>query len=270
MITFEDPNNEISGSTLAIGGGSGFGGGAGGTVNGMAFNGFTRGYVIFQNAADLSTSFRQSLNFTRVLTHEIGHAIGLGHTQTDGSVVNATSNIMYPSCCASATPTPPAIGPDDLAGLNFIYPSGAPPSCTYSINPTSASATSGSSSGSLSVSTQAGCSWTASSNTSFLGISSGNVGNGLGHRRLYRRGKSGRHDTLGYAHRRGSDVYCQPGSRALFLRDLAAVLGCSSCWWERISRRDGHDRLFVDGREQFSLPRDHIGHERKRKWHRRL
>jgi hypothetical protein len=180
VITFEDPDNEISGSVLAIGGGNGFGGGAGGTVNGVAFNGFSRGYVIFQNAADLSPSFRQSLNFTRVLTHEIGHAIGLGHTQTDGSVANATSNIMYPSCCAAATPTPPAIGPDDLAGLNFIYPSGPPPSCTYSINPTSAPASEGSSSGSLSVATQAGCAWTAASNTAFLGISSGSVGSGSG------------------------------------------------------------------------------------------
>jgi hypothetical protein len=86
VITFEDPNNEISGSTLAIGGGSGFGGGAGGTVNGIAFNGFSRGYVIFQNAADLSTSFRQSLNFSRVLTHEIGHAIGLGHAAISSSI----------------------------------------------------------------------------------------------------------------------------------------------------------------------------------------
>ncbi len=182
VVTFEDPNNEISGSTLAVGGGWG-NSGTGGTVNGTTFNRFVNGYVIFQNATDLgalSPSFRQSLNYTRVLTHEIGHAIGLGHTQTDGTVVNANSNIMYPSCCASATPTPPAIGPDDLAGLNFIYPSGASQTCTYSINPTSASASSGSSSGSLSVSTEAGCSWTAASNTGFLGISSGLVGNGPG------------------------------------------------------------------------------------------
>ncbi len=98
VITFEDPNNEISGSVLAIGGG--WAGGSGGTVNGTTFYAFTRGYVIFQNAADLSASFRTPPNFTRVLIHEIGHAIGLGHTQTDGSVVNATSNIMYPSCCS--------------------------------------------------------------------------------------------------------------------------------------------------------------------------
>jgi len=179
VITFEDPNNEISGSTLAIGGGWGYTG-AGGTVNGTTFNGFVNGYVIFQNAADLSTSFRQSLNFSRVLEHEIGHAIGLGHTQTDGSIPNATSNIMYPSCCTTGTtPTPPALGPDDLAGLNFIYPSSSP-SCTYSINPTSASASSSSASGSVTVSTQAGCSWTAASNTAFLGISSGSAGTGSG------------------------------------------------------------------------------------------
>ena len=29
---------------------------------------------------------------------------------------------MYPSCCAAAMPIPPALGPDDLAGLVFIYP----------------------------------------------------------------------------------------------------------------------------------------------------
>jgi hypothetical protein len=135
VVTFEDPNNEITGSTLAVGGGFGFSGGAGGTVNGTSFGKFTRGYVIWQNAADLSSSFKQTTNFARVMEHEIGHTIGLGHS------AEGTTNIMHPSCCASNAPVAPAIGPDDLAGLNFIYPSSStpppPPVCSYTISPTS-------------------------------------------------------------------------------------------------------------------------------------
>ena len=85
---------------------------------------------------------------------------------------------MYPSCCATVTPTPPAIGPDDLAGLNFIYPSGV--TCTYFVSPTTASAADGASSASIGVTTQTGCTWTASSNAGFLGITSGSSGSGSG------------------------------------------------------------------------------------------
>ncbi len=121
LITFGDPEDEMPPGILALGGGS-VTIGAGGTVAGTVYDGFDSGFVTFQNASELSPSFRQSLNFTRVLTHEIGHTIGLGHTQTDGSVTNPTSNIMHFSCCATETPTPPALGPDDLLGLNTIYP----------------------------------------------------------------------------------------------------------------------------------------------------
>jgi len=177
VITFEDPDNEIGGNTLAIGGGwATF---SSSTVNGTTFNRFTRGYVIFQNAADLSASFKESLNFSRVMQHEIGHGVGLGHTQTDGSVSNAQSNIMYPSCCVSITPVPPALGADDLTGLNFIYPGTT--SCSYSISPTSASYGSGSATGTVNVTATAGCSWTAAvSSGTFLSVSSGGSGTGNG------------------------------------------------------------------------------------------
>ena len=126
LVTFEDPTRELGPGVLAIGGGFGQNTlGSGGVVNGVTYDAFVNGFVIFQNAADLPASFRQPLDFTRVLTHEIGHTIGFGHTQDDGSVPNPTANIMYAFCCLSATPVPPSIGPDDLAGLIAMYP--APP-----------------------------------------------------------------------------------------------------------------------------------------------
>ena len=179
VVTFEDPNNEISGSTLAIGGGSAFSTG-GGTVNGQSFGRFSRGYVIWQNAANLSASFRETTNFARVMEHEIGHTIGLGHSEA------GVSNIMHPSCCSSSTPIAPSLGSDDLAGLNFIYPSSAPPpppppTCSYSISPTSASAAAAGGPGSVNVTAGAGCSWTAIAPTgSILTVTSGSSGSGNG------------------------------------------------------------------------------------------
>lgn len=183
VVTFEDPNNEISGSTLAIGGGFAFTTpGTGGTVNGTAFGRFTRGYVIWQNAADLSASFKQSTNFARVMEHEIGHTIGMGHSD------QGNSNIMFASCCVAATPIAPALGPDDLAGLNFIYPASSTPppppaTCTYSISPTSNNtAAAAGTTGTVAVTTQAGCAWTAavSSTATFMTITSGASGTGSG------------------------------------------------------------------------------------------
>ena len=182
VITWEDPQNNISGSTLAVGGGFGFLNCA--ALNGTRYNCFTRGYVNFQNAADLPSSFRQTLNFTRVLTHEIGHAIGFGHSD-----VNPAVNIMNASCCSSTIPTPPALGPDDLNGLNVVYPSGSPsppppppPACTFSISPASATAVAAGGAASVAVTASAStCAWTAAVSTAtFATITAGSSGTGSG------------------------------------------------------------------------------------------
>ncbi len=136
LITFEDPNEDIPMSVLAFGGGS-VSVGTGGTVGGTVYDGFDSAFVVFQKTADLPPSFRQSLDFTRVLTHEIGHTIGFGHTQTDGTVPNPTSNLMYYTCCFGNTPVPPALGPDDLVGLNVVYPAAPTSGPTMTLDKTS-------------------------------------------------------------------------------------------------------------------------------------
>ena len=98
---------------------------------------------------------------------------------------------MYPSCCHAAMPLPPAIGPDDLAALEFIYPqSGAPPpppppppppTCTFTVSPTSTSYGPGGGSSAVTVTASAStCAWTASSNATWATLTGTAGGTGTG------------------------------------------------------------------------------------------
>ena len=168
VVFFEDPENDVDlagSNVLAIGGGWGSDSFDGGTVNGRTFRRFTSAFVIIQNAAQLPPNLRLSEDFTRVLEHEVGHGIGLGHTQTDGTVFDPLRNIMYPSCCSSSTPIPPAIGPDDLAGLMFLYPVAG---CSYTVSSNSAVVLAGPANVSVAVTTQAGCEWNVSGLPSWI------------------------------------------------------------------------------------------------------
>ncbi len=160
LITFEDPFDDITTSgVIAIGGACSTSSGAT-VVNGLAFKRITYGFVIFTTKAEMP-ALGNSLFLARVAAHEVGHAIGLGHTQDNGAVANPTTNLMYPSCCHAGTPVPPAIGPDDLAGLTAIYPAPvAPPVCTPVVSPTALAAGAGGGvAGTVSVSVGPTCGW---------------------------------------------------------------------------------------------------------------
>jgi hypothetical protein len=181
LITYEDPDDDITTSgVIAIGGACSSG--VTRIVNGTTFYKITYGFVIFTTKAEMP-SLGQSLFLARVTQHEVGHAIGLGHTQSDGTVTAATSNIMYPSCCQSMTPVPPAVGPDDLAGLQFIYPadSGGGGACTYDVTPTTQSVTSGGGSvAPFTVNTGSACSWSISTTSPWLTLSGPTTRTGAG------------------------------------------------------------------------------------------
>jgi hypothetical protein len=145
LISFDDPFNEIPSGVLAIGGGC-FGQ-TDHSVNGHSYAGFTHGFVVFN---EIAAPFTSAPDFTRVLTHEIGHGIGLGHPcEGTGCTSSLTSNLMFPACCYAATPTPPSIGPDDAVGLRFVYPYdiGTPPppptNCVQTLDRTFAHVVSG-------------------------------------------------------------------------------------------------------------------------------
>jgi hypothetical protein len=68
-----------------------------------------------------------------------------------------------------------------IAGLTFtVTQLGAAPTCTYSINPTSQQFTASGGTSSATVTTQAGCAWTAVSNAAWITVTSGASGTGSG------------------------------------------------------------------------------------------
>lgn len=72
-------------------------------------------------------------------------------------------------------------GTGTVAGQTFTVPQAAPPqACTYSINPLSTSAAAAGMSGTITVTTQAGCVWSASSASSFLTFTDGTGRTGSG------------------------------------------------------------------------------------------
>ncbi len=100
-------------------------------------------------------------------------------TITSGASGSGSGSVNF-SVQANST-TSPRSGTMTVAGQTFtVTQDPAAGSCTYSINPTSQNFVAAGGTGSVGVTTQSGCAWTAVSNAAFITITSGASGSGSG------------------------------------------------------------------------------------------
>ncbi|MFB3826297.1 MAG: BACON domain-containing protein [Bryobacteraceae bacterium] len=97
---------------------------------------------------------------------------------TAGSSGSGEGTVSY--TVAANTSTSSRTGTVTIAGQTFTVAQAGAPACSFSISPSSAQAPAGGNTGSVQVATASGCSWTASSNVSWITISSGRSGTGNG------------------------------------------------------------------------------------------
>ena len=100
-------------------------------------------------------------------------------TITSGASGNGSGSVGF---SVAATPGPARSGTLTIAGQTFtVHQAAVPPPCSYTINPTSLMVLATGGGGiPVSVSTTGGCAWTATSNATWLTITSGASGSGKG------------------------------------------------------------------------------------------
>ncbi|OLC59350.1 MAG: hypothetical protein AUH76_14840 [Candidatus Rokubacteria bacterium 13_1_40CM_4_67_11] len=82
-------------------------------VNGTTFYRILEGDVVINNGWEGCGFYESFLNFAEVLTHELGHVLGLGHTSDTTATMYAAAHFDGRGASIKA---------DDIAGLRYIYP----------------------------------------------------------------------------------------------------------------------------------------------------
>jgi len=104
-------------------------------------------------------------------THEFGHSLCLADLYGSSDSIKTMYNYVSPGETKKRT-----LDADDINGIAYLYPS----SCTYSINPKIDSFTQGGGTKSAGITAPDGCNWSATSNASWITITSASSGRGDG------------------------------------------------------------------------------------------
>jgi hypothetical protein len=124
VLSFDDCRHQIGSPSctgiIAIGGASGRASERK-TINGVEFVRITEADVVFNDQQDGCILARR-FTFREVLTHELGHAIGLGHSSENGPEPNPrlAEATMYYQLHDDGRAA--SLKPDDVDGVTFLYP----------------------------------------------------------------------------------------------------------------------------------------------------
>lgn len=119
LVTFDHGCGEVRDDGTIVGVGGAYMTPIVRVINGISFNRIVQGVVILNDGAAAQSFLEHRGCFQDALAHNLGHAVGLGHSTTP-------SAMMWPDPQPTCTSGPSALHDDDIAGLRTIYPSHSP------------------------------------------------------------------------------------------------------------------------------------------------